>query len=92
MTSANKHDINAVTDVIDNIVIKRPGPSLSYTTKGRRKQYQHLCLDRAYNFKTVEQQIIKRGYFPHIPYKRKREEKKVDKYKASIKRYPARRC
>jgi putative transposase len=31
-----------------------------------------ICLDRAYSSKTVRQQIIKRGYVPHIPYKRKR--------------------
>jgi transposase len=35
-------------------------------------QYHHLYLDRAYQSKPVEQEIIKRGYVPHIPYKRKR--------------------
>ena len=73
ITSANKHDIKAVTEVIDNVIIKRP--ILLSTTKGRRgrrKQYQHLCLDKAYDSKSVKQQIIKRGYIPHIPYKRKR--------------------
>jgi transposase len=38
----------------------------------QRRQYHHLCLDRAYQSKPVEQEIIKRGYVPHIPYKRKR--------------------
>ena len=32
----------------------------------------HLCLDKAYNSKSIKQEIIKRGYVPHIPYKRKR--------------------
>jgi hypothetical protein len=47
--------------------------SLSYTKerRRRRKHYQHLCLDRAYNSKSIEKEIIKRGYVPHIPYKRK---------------------
>ncbi len=77
ITSANTHDIKAVTEVIDNTVIKRT--TLSSRSKGRRrrrrKQYQHLCLDRAYNSKSVKQEIIKRGYIPHIPYKRKRGQK-----------------
>jgi len=36
-----------------------------------RKYYQYLCLDRAYNSKSIEKEIIKRGYVPHIQYKRK---------------------
>ncbi len=44
ITSANTHDIKAVTEVIDNTVIKRT--TLSSRSKGRRrrrrKQYQHL--------------------------------------------------
>jgi hypothetical protein len=38
----------------------------------QRGQYHHICLDRAYQSKPIEQEIIKRGYVPHIPYKRKR--------------------
>ena len=93
ITSASTHYIKSVTDVIDNTVIKRPVAFLS-TPKGRRtkrKKYMHLCLDRAYSSKSVKQAIIKLGYVPHIPYKRKRGEKKVDHEKISIKRYPARR-
>jgi hypothetical protein len=55
--SANTIDINAVTDVIDNAINKRgflyPFPQ----TKRRRGKYhlqQHLCLDRAYNYKSIE--------------------------------------
>ena len=33
---------------------------------------QHLCLDKAYNSRMAKQEIIKRGYVPHMPYKRKR--------------------
>ena len=87
ITSANKHDIKAVTEVIDNVIIKRP--TLLSTTKGRRKQYQHLCLDKAYNSKSVKQQIIKRGYIPHIPFKRKRGGQKKQKEMVYQKKYPS---
>jgi hypothetical protein len=41
-------------------------------------EYNHLCLDKAYNSKPIENEIIRRGYDPHIPYKRKREQKKEE--------------
>ena len=74
ITSASTHDIKAVTEVVDNAVIKRP-TSTVYTTKNRITK-QHLCLDKAYNSMMVKQEIIKRGYVPHMPYKRKRGQKK----------------
>ena len=46
ISSANTHDIKAVTDVIDNAVIKRPSESF-LSQKKKRKHHQHLCLDRA---------------------------------------------
>jgi transposase len=73
ITFANMHDTRAVTDVIDSAVVRKPVASLS-TTKGmveRKKQYQHLCLDRAYASELVEQQIATRGYVPHMPCKRR---------------------
>jgi len=68
ITSANRHDVKAVTDVVDNAVARRPHPS--HLTKGRRKQLQHLCLDRAYISKSAEREMIKRGFVPHMPHKR----------------------
>ena len=83
ITSANKHDIKAITDVIDDAVIKRPtttaapaASAFSSTTK-QRKTHQHLCLDRAYNSKPIEKEIINRRYVPHIQYKRKRGQSKL---------------
>ena len=38
------------------------GPIASHLTKGRRKQLQHLCLDRAYISKSAEQEMIKAGF------------------------------
>src|SRR6476660_6929399 len=73
ITSANKHNIKAVTDVIDDVVINRPLES-PFSKKNIRKQncqqqqqQQHLFLDRAYNSKSTENEIIKRGYVTHIP-------------------------
>ena len=35
---------------------------------------QNLCLDKAYHSKEIEQEIIKRGYIPHIRYRREEKE------------------
>ena len=74
ISSASTHDIKLVTDVMDNVVVKRSSPSTKCNSSRKRK-LQHLCLDKAYNSKTVKQAIIKRGYVPHIPYKRNRGQK-----------------
>jgi IS5 family transposase len=74
ISSASTHDIKAVTNVIDNSVIKR-APVLD-KPKERRQEKHNLCLDKAYQSKSIKQEIIKRGYVPHIPYKRKRGQKK----------------
>jgi hypothetical protein len=37
--------------------------------------HQRLCLDRQYNSKYLKLEIIKRDYIPHMPYKRKRDQK-----------------
>jgi IS5 family transposase len=68
ITSANTHDITVATNTIDNIVVKRPS---SYKKHKRKKQ--NISLDNAYHSQELEQEIIKRGYIPHI---RHREEKK----------------
>ena len=77
ITSASTHDIKAVADVIDNSVINRPS-NLSFTKKNKRMKYNHLCLDKAYNSKPIENKIIGRRYVPPIPYKRKRGQRKEE--------------
>jgi len=56
---------------------------------------QHLCLDKAYNSKPEGQELIKRGYVLHIPYKRKRGEEVDDEEKQKVtpnrKKYSPRR-
>ncbi|MER5176087.1 MAG: transposase, partial [Candidatus Nitrosocosmicus sp.] len=75
---------------MDNAVIKRHISSPK--TKDRRKRKQHLCLDKAYNFKSVKLEIIKRGYVSHLPHKRKRGEVKKETEKISNrKKHTARR-
>jgi putative transposase len=78
MSSTSTHDIKLVTDVIDDVVVKRSSSSSSPSMKcssSRKRKLQHLCLDKAYSSKTVKQAIVKRGYVPHIPYKRNRGQK-----------------
>ncbi|MBA3977283.1 MAG: IS5 family transposase [Nitrosopumilus sp.] len=90
ITPANSHDIKAVTDVMDNAVAKNPQLTSPALTAKSRTIRQHLCLDRAYISKAVEQEITRRGYVPHMPYKRKRGEGK-DRDKTFQKRHHPRR-
>ena len=71
-----------VIDVVDNSVIKqqlqRQRQLPSHKPKlGIRGRLQHLCLDKAYNSKPEEQELIKRGYVLHISYKKKKGEVKL---------------
>ena len=61
ITPASVHDIKAVTDVIDNSVNKQLMSSL-YTIKKKEKKTvsKHLCLDRVYSSKSIENKIFKR--------------------------------
>ena len=75
VSSASSHDIKLVTDVVDNTVIRRPESSLiSASTHKTRRRLQHLCLDKACNSAQEEQELVKRGYVLHIPYKKKKGE------------------
>ena len=72
ISSASTHDINLVTDVVDNAVIARK----RIRRKGRG--IQHLCLDKGYKSVHEEQELIKRGYVLHIPHKKKKKAEKDD--------------
>ena len=90
ISSASTHDVKLVIDVVDNAVIKRRISS-ARTIDGRTRK-QHLCLDKAYNSKPEEQEIVKRGYVLHLPCKRKRGEVRKETEKISNrKKHPARR-
>jgi len=79
ITSANTHDVIVARNTIDNIVIKLP------STSSKSKHKQNLCLDIAYHSKEVEQEIINRGYIPHIRHRRE------EKNRLLHKKHPARR-
>ncbi len=92
ISSASTHDIKLVTDVVDNTIIKRSSSSSTKRSLSGKRKLQHLCLDKAYNSKTAKQEIIRRGYVPHLPYKRKRGEVKTETQKMpNRKKHPAAR-
>jgi putative transposase len=63
ITSANTHDImKSTAETLDCIVIKRPLPP----PKKEKHRQQNLCLDKGYNYPEIEQEVVKRGYVPHI--------------------------
>jgi putative transposase len=80
ISSGNTYYVQVTTDTVDNIVIKIPLLSPQPKDKKdikKKKKKQNLCLDKAYHSKEVEQEIIKRGYIPHI--RHRREKKKLNK-------------
>lgn len=63
--SANTTDIKAVTDVIDNAIIKIGFLYLFPPTKRRRAKHhpqQHLCLDGTHNYKSIEKDRLELLY------------------------------
>ena len=58
---ANVHDQKLLAPTLDGIPVERPEP-VPYNP-------QHLCLDKGYVGKPVEQEVRKRGYIPHLPVK-----------------------
>ena len=85
ITSANTHDVTVAINTVDSMVIKRSSSSSASSAKPKHNQNkkQNLCLDKAYHSKDVEQEIIKRGYIPHIRHRREKNK--------NNRRYPARR-
>jgi putative transposase len=59
ITSANTHDMKAAINTLDNIVVKRPSSKIN-------KKRQNLYLDKGYDFQEIENEVIKKGYLPHI--------------------------
>ncbi|MDR4489787.1 MAG: transposase [Candidatus Nitrosocosmicus sp.] len=88
ISSANTHDVNLVTEVVDNTVIKRSKLLSISKPKSRRRQrrrlLQHLCLDKGYKSIEEEQKLIKRGYILHIPIKKKKKKKGEDSEEIEI--------
>ena len=62
ITAANTHDMKAAISILDNIVVNRLSSKIN-------KERQNLCLDKGYDFKEIETEVIKKGYLPHIPHR-----------------------
>jgi transposase len=84
ITSANTHDMKATAETLDCIVTKRPLPP----PKKKKHRQQNLCLDKGYNYPEIEQEVVKRGYVPHI---RQRGEGKKSVKKKRRRHHPTRR-
>jgi putative transposase len=65
------HDMkSSTTDTIDRIVIKKPALG---------KGVQNLCLDKGYDYKNIEYNVVERGYISHIPHRRKKSLSRIRK-------------
>jgi putative transposase len=58
ITGANVHDMKAIFETLDGIVVQRP-PNRPYHP-------QHLYLDKGYDFPEIETGVVDRRYVPHI--------------------------
>jgi transposase len=68
VTGANRHDVTQLEPVLDSLVTKRP--------KVTRKNPQHLCGDKGYDYPSSREAIARRGYTVHI---RSRGEERIAK-------------
>jgi transposase len=79
--------------VVNKTIIKRP--KSSFKSKNKRRQQQHLCLDKGYKSAEQEQELIKRGYMLHIPIKKKKKKKGENSKEIAVpnrKKYSPKRC
>jgi len=70
VVGANRHDVTQLATTLDSIVVERP--------EVRPYHPQNLCADAAFTGKAAYEQIVERGYLPHV---RSRGEEKVRKKK-----------
>ena len=75
ITAANTHDMKAVGETLDNIVIKR----------SRLQKYIcasiYACLDKGYDFPEIEREVIRRKYIPHTYVVEVRKRRCIEKRK-----------
>ncbi len=55
---ANRHDVKLLEETLDNLVLE--------PKQAEEKPRPHLCADAGYTGKKARQQVIDRGYVPHI--------------------------
>ena len=61
IAGANVPDSKLVAETLEAVGIERPEPTSS--------QPQHLCLDKGYAGRRVDNEVRQRGYTPHVPRK-----------------------
>jgi putative transposase len=54
--------MKATINTLDNIVVNTPSYKMCKTK-------QNLCLDKGYDFQEIKEDVIKKGYLPHIPHR-----------------------
>ena len=59
LTGANRHDMKGLATLLTSgLLVPRPKP--------RPRKRQHLCLDKAYDYPTIDQLVSSLGYVGHI--------------------------
>ncbi len=58
VAGANRPDMKLLGDTLDAIVSQRPVPTEAAP--------QHLCADKGYDYPVTRQEVVSRGYVPHI--------------------------
>lgn len=58
LSGANNHDKTQLRTVLDARVVARPSPDV---------KWQHLCLDKGYDYPDIRLSVRRRGYEGHIP-------------------------
>jgi putative transposase len=59
LTGAHRHDMKGLAALLTSgLLVPRPKPT--------RRKRQHLCLDKAYDYPTIDQLVASLGYIAHI--------------------------
>jgi len=81
VTGANEHDQWSADELIVSMVVKRP-----------KKEKQHLCADKGYDYDDVHELVEQARYIAHIKHRRRRGEPVIEECPMPGEtRYPARR-
>jgi transposase len=81
VAGANTPDMKLVEPTLESLAVDRPEPT--------KESPQHLCGDKGYDFPSVRELVERWGYTAHIPVKKAKGAKPVER--AKIPGYRARR-
>jgi putative transposase len=71
VAGANRPDMRLVESTLESIPVERPEPT--------KKKPQHLCADKGYDVPSVRELVAAWGYTAHIPYKKAKGAKPVER-------------